>query len=460
MQSFKSIAPTRSSLMSHMMQITYLSHRRLLAFYRDKNDVAVTFLQAPLLAVIFFIVFQEVLTPYPTDLFQPLGKYATANILIFIAVLSAVWFGASKAIVEIPAHLVLYRQEHLSFLSPLHFITAHFIALALIALVQIILFSLSFHTLFVAIPAFISPESALLSTDSPWHMRLAPGFWLKFTVLLWLTALLSITTAMLISIFVKTRAAATAVLTFLMIVQLLLGGSLIQPVKKMNTPVRTAALLTASRWGFEAAIIEFEQSLRLAMPLYQLNPDAVSFSFAQAAGKDESLFQSRVSMEVESVLQQLSAIEVENLRSLLEAEPRLQWQACICKAINRLEEPLSSQEQTLAEACYAKTVFQPDTALSSRHQSLAQKRHCIYEKMTEEDLREVLKSTANHILSLLERDGDVSGLERQLLNKMLVVDPKIALYRQFHRQTVYGMLAFLTLLGLLFTWLMFRWREA
>lgn len=444
---------------AHALRIATLTGRRLLAFVRDKNDVAVTFSQAPLLAVVFFLVFQTVLTPYPTELFQPLREYATANILLFIATLSAVWFGASKAIVEIPAQLVLYRQERLSFLNAFDFIVSSFIALALIALGQVLLFSASFHALFVAVPAMLSPVRTGLPADSAWYSGLLLGTWLKSAGVLWLTALAAIVTAMLISVFVKTRAAAMAVLTFLMIAQMLLGGSLIQPLKAMNAPVHAAAALSASRWGFEAMLIEFERDLRFAMPAYQKNPGADPFSFMQAAGTQQWLYQKSLPQRLETRLQQTQGAEA--FRPLLEAEPLREWRKCLCRAAEfSLQAPLTTDEQAVKRRCHeGREALQPTLPLSPRLVDQVARRGCEIPGMSAEEVRLALPGAAEEVLIALQKNSQLSSLQQRLLDKMRALEPKIALYRQFHRPTVYVSLVLLTLVGLLVAWLTFRWRE-
>jgi len=89
---------------SHIKCIVTLSKRNLLRFYRDKMDLGITFCQAPILAIAFFLVFQNIVTIGESKFFQPLRDYLTGDtvaIIIFLAVLTAIWFGTSKAITEI-----------------------------------------------------------------------------------------------------------------------------------------------------------------------------------------------------------------------------------------------------------------------------------------------------------------------------------------------------------------------
>lgn len=401
-----------------------LTQRRLLAFYRDKMDVAITFAQAPLLALVFFFVFQEVITHGYTEWFQPFRSYTTANILIFIAVLTAVWFGASKAIVEIPASQVLYHQERLSFLRPLDFLLSSFIALALIALAQVILFTLTFHLLFVVIPALLHPFETGLITEKgqrlSWLEALLPLLWLKFTLVLWLTAVVAVATAMLVSVFVKTRAAATAVLTFLMIVQMLLGGSLIKTVITMNEPVRWVASLMASRWGFEAASLHFEQELNIKMPRYQ-------------QGNDHNFIETHFT----------ASSPADALYIKLPPKKLTDWLK-------------SLSEASISQLCQ-------ETAINKSYlESLENKKNKIPAYHLIEDcdqtgsIKEILEDEIKDLFKFLHRHDELIQPQQKLLEKLIKVESLIVLYRPFHLSQTYVHLLGLSFGFLFFTWLMFR----
>jgi len=266
------IAPIQ---ISRTKRIFKLVQRRLLTFYRDKMDLSITFLQAPILAIAFFFVFQTIVTVGGGTFFQPLRDYLTSDtvsIIVFLVVLTAIWFGTSKAIVEIPGSMILYQQERLSFLNSFDFIVSLFIALSLIVFGQVFLFSLTLHLIFVVLPAWISPYETGLVWDKSETISLfralMPLFFLKLVLLLWLTALASIAVAMLVSTFFRSRAAANAVLPFLLIIQILLGGSIIKPVIGMNPMVHGVADFLVSRWGFEAGALLFEQELNVSMRRY------------------------------------------------------------------------------------------------------------------------------------------------------------------------------------------------
>jgi hypothetical protein len=93
------------------------------------------------------------------------------------------------------------------------------------------------------------------------------------SLLLWLIAIASIAVAMFVSTFIRTRSAAKAILPFVLIIQILLGGSIIKQVISMTPVVHAIANFMVSRWSFEAAALLFEKKLSLSMPRHQRDHD-------------------------------------------------------------------------------------------------------------------------------------------------------------------------------------------
>lgn len=258
---------------SHFKCILILVKRRLHRFREDKADMAWSFAQAPFLAVSFFIVFQKIITFSNTGLSHPLRTYLTGDtrsIILFLTVLVAIWFGSFKAISEIPQTRILYKQENLSFLNNFDYLISNFIALSLIIMVQMFLFSLTFHLLFVTIPAYLNPfETGIIlvqngDADSILDYLML-GLFFQFLGLMCLISIASIAGAMLLSTFIKNPSTANTLLSFLLIIQILLGGSIIKPVKDMNLVVGSIANFMISRWGFEAIVLTFEDKLILSL---------------------------------------------------------------------------------------------------------------------------------------------------------------------------------------------------
>lgn len=259
---------------SRTNQLFKLVQRRLLTFYRDKRDLSITFGQAPILAIAFFFVFQNIVTALGKveSWFQPLRDYLTTDtvsIIVFLAVLTSIWFGSSKAIVEIPRSKILYQQERLSFLDNFNYIISIFITLSIIVLGQVLLFSVTFYSLFVFLPTWFQPYGTGLVVSSSESVSfltaLMPLLLLKFVLLMWLIAVASISVAMFISMFTSSQAAANAILSFLLIIQILFAGSVIKPVINMTPAIQAFSNIIVSRWGFEAIVLLFERDLNMSM---------------------------------------------------------------------------------------------------------------------------------------------------------------------------------------------------
>lgn len=247
----------------HHNQIKTLLYRSLLGFVRNKSDVRITMLQAPILAIAFYIVFAQTGGFFDND--THLFSLEESQTVLFLSVLSAVWFGTSKAMLEIPSYWRLYIQERISFLRDTHFIIARFSFLCIVATIQCILFATLFHLLFVVLPMINAPLSSGLVSGPDVGVDLLSVLRLDaFSVIVFsmtLVSLASVATALAISSFMSTPAAASAFLPFYLILQILLSGSVIKPAVEMNSAVYYAASITSSRWGYELFTIELKQVL-------------------------------------------------------------------------------------------------------------------------------------------------------------------------------------------------------
>ena len=134
------------------------------------------------------------------------------------------------------------------------YIVSRFVALSLITLGQVFLFGIIFHLVFVVMPNFI------FETEMPVVSMIV--LFVKFILILWLVSTASVATAMFISFFIKSASAANAILPFLVILQILFGGSRIQPLMIMDETVYRTSQVMTSRWGFEASALLFEFNLK------------------------------------------------------------------------------------------------------------------------------------------------------------------------------------------------------
>jgi len=409
--------------------IINLVYRRLLVFYRDKRDLSMTFLQAPLIAAIFFLVFQKIITIGESQsLFQPLRMYLapnTVSIIIFLSVLTTIWFGASKAIEEIPKGNILYQQEKLSFLKKFDYLFAIFFSLAIITLGQVLLFALSFHILFVFLPAWLQPYAMGMVTEQnntiSFLQALMPLFLIKFATILWLSALAAIAVAMFISaIFAQSRSAANSVLIFLLIAQILFAGSIIKPVIYMTPLMRTLADIMVSRWGFEAAVILFEQDLNLNMVRQQKNEaDFTSFHFTYGLQKLD------VNQYVNFVLQQ----DVNDLnQNPLTAE---HWRNAMQKAAEEIQ--YLSDDVSEAELASITQLQANSWDLTKAKESPPSPRMIVKAK---EQFKSLYQSVVGNIVSRIDTQKLLTEQEKSTWYTMITLDNRLQLFRRGVFQSV------------------------
>ncbi len=464
---------------SRFRNVLKLVQRRLLSFYRDKSDLAVTLLQPPLLALAFFLIFQKLVTTGTVDYFQPLRSYLNPgpgpSTLIFLAVLTAIWFGISKAIIELPNSRVLYQQERLTFLRDFDYLSATFISLSLIVGLQVILFSLSFHLLFVSMPAWLHPfDTYLVETDmcqesldwlfqwlhpfviettqktpiNLWTM-LMPKLWIILTALLWLTAISAITLAMLVSVFVKTRAAVT-MMTFVMIIQLLLGGSIVKPVKEMHSVVQISSSLMSSRWGLEGAIILFDQLLNFNLPKHER--EVTTFSFA---GSGDFGLRKYNALGFLATLRQVNPTEITDpwlanfwCQALIKTKGAKDPAVAI--AFGNLPQPLSKEEQEY--------LGKIGTDCNNAEISPSFVNQPVPEGLMSEirsQFKDSLEKAVEPIIQKVNQNGTLSSDEQKLWQTMQAIDPLLKLYRQEHTWIPWLRLAILATSFFLLTWLGF-----
>ncbi|MDM8566459.1 hypothetical protein QUF74_12520 [Candidatus Halobeggiatoa sp. HSG11] len=409
---------------SRTNQLFKLVQRRLLTFYRDKTDLVITFGQAPILAIAFFFVFQKIVTVGVTQsFFQPLRIYLapnTVSIIVFLAVLTAVWFGSSKAIVEIPGTKVLYQQERLSFLGNFNYLISIFISLSIIAFGQVLLFALTFHSLFIFLPAWFQPYDTGLLTEVHKAESVTlltafmPKFFILFTLLLWLTAVASIAVAMFVSMFTPSRSAANAILPFILIVQILFAGSVIKPIMYMSPTIQTIANVMVSRWGFEAAVLLFERDLNLQMPRQEDHNEAFSdFNFNYGLIKFDT--QNYTSQVIDKGTEFLS-------KSPLTSQ---YWQESIVKAAEKIKY-FSDEEMTEVESQYIENLEKLGWSIKEISQPTPS-------RLSEEIIKQFNSSYSSLIDNIISKVDDseiLTKLEQNVWTDAVNYDSTLKLFRR------------------------------
>lgn len=202
-----------------MKQFYTLTGRFFRVKLRDKVSTAILLLQAPIIAALIALVFDD-------------ATEKTAA--LFILVIAAVWLGCSNAAREIVSEQAIFKRERMVNLKIPSYLFSKVTVLMLLCLVQ------------CAILAGIVVPS--LNMDSSF---------LSIFFLLLLTSLPSLLLGLFVSSLVSTSEAAMGLIPLILIPQVILGG-LITIFGNMNVFEKVIAAFLTTRWSFEAInILEY-----------------------------------------------------------------------------------------------------------------------------------------------------------------------------------------------------------
>lgn len=166
---------------------------------------------------------------------DPLGRSAEASQLLVVLIVGAVFLGLAGGIRELVRERAVYRRERAVGLSPAAYLGSKIAVFAALAAVQ--------ATLFVTV--------GLLGRPGPAESLVLPDATVELIVVVWLTAVTSTATGLLVSAFVTTGEQTMPVLVGLVMAQLVLSGGLFAVVGRVG--VEQMSWLAPSRWGYAAA---------------------------------------------------------------------------------------------------------------------------------------------------------------------------------------------------------------
>jgi ABC-type multidrug transport system ATPase subunit len=199
---------------SFLEQYTWLSKRYFKIKTNDKVNSLVMLLQAPIIAMLICIIFDNITPAVP-----------------FITALSAIWFGTNNAAREIVSEQSIYKRERMFNMDISPYVLSKISVLAFFSIVQ--------SAIFIGILYLrYSSNDSILDYKDP------------FSAFIWMS-FLSIAATFLGLLLSATLATAEKVMTIVPIVlipQIMLAGL----VAKINTPyVELISYLTFTRWGTE-----------------------------------------------------------------------------------------------------------------------------------------------------------------------------------------------------------------
>ncbi len=194
----------------------YLSQRYWKVLLQDKLNLAILFLQAPIIALLTFLV---------VDNNQP------RDFIYFVLALVSIWFGTSVAAREIIRERPVYNRERMFNLGLVPYVFSKLFVLGIIVGIQCLLLFL---------PLKMMDFIGLM--EMPGIFAGIPQLWTMF-----LTAFVGIAIGLLISALVKTSEMATSLVPLILIPQILFSG-LVDVPEGLNKAV---GLMMPAAWSFD-----------------------------------------------------------------------------------------------------------------------------------------------------------------------------------------------------------------
>lgn len=237
---------------SSIMQWYNLTMRYGQVMIRDRKNLIILMLQPIIIAALVGILFYNYAPLFEKSPIQPEELVITEEVLlagrvqevseknkeadkhgqnmariVFIMIVSAIYFGATNSVREIVKEVVIYKRERLVNLRIAPYITSKLTILGLLCLIQTFLF-LGIIKLFLGLPSFLL--SALV---------------------FYLISISSVLMGLTISAVASNPNIATSVLPILLLPQMLLSGLLIPIGDVKPEPLQIVFNLIIARWGFE-----------------------------------------------------------------------------------------------------------------------------------------------------------------------------------------------------------------
>ena len=208
--------PEKNEREANLKQVMTLAKRFLTIKIRDKVSTSILLIQAPIIALLIWIVFNRA-EEHPQAL--------------FVLIIAAIWLGCSNAAREIVSEQSIYKRERMVNLKIPSYLISKFAILSVLCVIQCLILA--------------GMTSAAMNLDIAFP---------NLFVLLFVTSLAAVSIGLFISSLVSTTEAAMGLIPLVLIPQVILGG-LISYFGRMPDAIKFLSGFMISRWGFEAALI-------------------------------------------------------------------------------------------------------------------------------------------------------------------------------------------------------------
>lgn len=222
------------SYQARFVQFSTYLHRNLINKLRNRTNLLITFLEAPLLAVIV----SYILRLAPSS--EKYSFYDNSNItlFLFVSIIIFIFFGMTNSIHEVLEERKFILREKVRNLKVSHYHISKFLVLSIFTVVQALLFHLI--------------SSAILDIK---------GFFLLNVIYFSLSGLIGLSLGLLFSSFINDTKGIINILPLILIPQIIFGGAVIQ-FDKMNrnltimkkNPIPEVVQTIPSRWLFEGLV--------------------------------------------------------------------------------------------------------------------------------------------------------------------------------------------------------------
>ncbi|HEY0429979.1 MAG TPA: FHA domain-containing protein [Pyrinomonadaceae bacterium] len=206
----------RLGLFGSIRQFLTLSRRYWEVLFRDKLNLFILFIQAPIIAVLTYLV---------------MGENQPRDFTFFILSLVAVWFGTSLSAREIIRERAVYNRERMVNLGLMPYVFSKLFILGIVVGLQCLMLFVPLK--FLDITGLMPMPGELLGIPQLWVMLLTAG--------------VGIALGLLISALVKTSEMATSLVPLILIPQILFSG-LVGVPSGLN---KVVGLIMPATWSFD-----------------------------------------------------------------------------------------------------------------------------------------------------------------------------------------------------------------
>ena len=254
--------PWRAGLATFSRQTSILIERYVTIMLRDRRNLLFLLLQAPLIALLLFLVMKPGLFNQGLDV--EVSDLAEMQKVLFVLACIAAWFGLINAVREIVKELPIYRRERFVNLGVAAYVTSKLVVLLALSIVQ--------AGLLVAIVHLRGQFPATGAAGLPGVLEI-------FAAVL-LVTFASACLGLLLSAAVGREDRVMSLMPLFLIPQIVFAGV----VFKLEGSARFVSWLTFSRWGIEAmgATINLPELHRIAS--YVMPVEALVFPFTHSGG--------------------------------------------------------------------------------------------------------------------------------------------------------------------------------